>query len=151
MSVVMMPSFDMDSINSILKDDEMWPRVSANGQDKDSFYMMPVSGHLYVKAFYENNLCGFYHLSPLTESAFEIHANILADYRQYSKALSRGILDWCKNSLPAKTLVAHIPEHRKDVIGHTLSMGFKEVGIIPGAAMNNGVYVAVHVLARGNE
>lgn len=147
--ITMMPSYDMDTINDILKDKEMWPRVSAEGQDKNSFYLMPRLGDIFVKAFNDSDLCGFYHLHPLTESAYEIHANILKDYRHFSKDLSNGIIEWCKESLPAKTLVAHIPEHRKDVLRHTLSMGFKDIGLIPSAATNNGKLVSVHVLARG--
>lgn len=149
MNVSMIPSYDMDYMTAVLKDPEMWERSSAEGQNKETFYVMPKQGDIFVKAFIDGVPAGFYYLHPLTECAYQIHANILLQYRSYSKALSNGIIDWCKQSLPAKTLVAHIPEVYQDVYRHTLSMGFDDVGFIPNAAIKHGEPVGVHVLARG--
>ena len=149
MNVRMIASYDMDFMTAVLKDPEMWERSSAEGQDKETFYVMPKVGDVFVKALIDGIPVGFYYLHPLTECAYQIHANILFQYRSYSKALSNGIIEWCKQSLPAKTLVAHIPEVYQDVYRHTLSMGFDDVGFIPNAALNHSELIGVHVLARG--
>ena len=151
MSVLMIPSYDMDYMTAVLKDPEMWERSSFEGQDKDSFFILPRPTDIFVKALIDGVPTGFYWLHPLTECSYQIHANILLQYRNYSKELSSGIIDWCRHSLPAKTLVAHIPEVYQDVYRHTLSMGFKDVGLIPNAAIKHGEPIGVHVLARGLE
>lgn len=143
-------TYNMDFINQVLKDDEMWPRVSCDGQDKETFYKMPDGKEVFVIPVKDGISTGFYHLHPVTDAAWQIHANILKPHRKFAYELSEGIIKWIQESMPAiNTLVAYIPECFPDVIRHTSKMGFETTGYIPAATRKNGELVNVHILTRG--
>ena len=132
MAVSIIPSYDMDFINAVLKDEEMWPRVSLPGQDRDTFYMLPKPEDFFLVPVINNVRAGFYWIHPMGSDIYQIHANILKDHRINAKSISDALLNWCSENLPPtiKHLACFVPAKFKDVYYHCLKMGFSEIGTI---------------------
>lgn len=115
---------DIDKINSILKHDYIWPRVSDCGQSKEDF-VPPLDDAYYL---YEEGVLFILHPEG---DKWEIHCNVLPDYREKAELSAKEALRYGFIDLGAEEIVANIPEKYGSVYGFGLKF-MKDVGFING-------------------
>lgn len=115
-------TFDIDKINSVLKHPDIWPSVSDEGSDIETFEP-PMGDNHYL--FDEGVL---FILHPYDED-WEIHANVLPDYRNKAKEAAEETLEYGFIELKADRIIARIPEKYGNVYGFALKF-MKDEGYI---------------------
>jgi hypothetical protein len=118
------PTIDIDKINSVLKHDDIWPRIADKRQKKGDF-IPPTEGITYL--FEEGVL---FILHPNGDD-LQIHANVVPEFRSKANQAAREALRYGFVELGYNKIVAKIPEKYGNVYGFALKF-MKDVGFIDG-------------------
>lgn len=132
---------DIGLIESVLTDDEMWCRISEDGQSREDFKVLDKDEYLWIGVYAEGTFIGIYFFHPLNYTTLQIHAHILRDFRaDYAKLAGREIVKYFANDLPKnwQKLVAEIPTIYKNVYHYTKNQGFTDEGINRKSYTKNG-------------
>lgn len=132
-------TYDLEFINKVLNDPEMFPRISEDGQtgikitENDQLIWLEVEEKK-----------GLYLLHKLSESTMQIHAHILKPYREdVAKQSGKDVLKWFLDNIPERInkLIAEIGVIYPDVYHFTKKQGFKDEGINRASLLKDGVFV----------
>lgn len=115
---------DINQINSVLKHPDIWPLISDDDDDIDSF-IPPLGDNHYL---YESGVLFILH--PEGDD-LEIHANVLPESRGKAKAAAAEALNYGFNVLKTDRIVANIPEKYGSVYGFAKKF-MNDDGIIDG-------------------
>lgn len=121
----MLRTFNRQNIDSVLKHDDIWPKISYATQDRET-YTAPLGSNHYL--FEEGVL---YILHPKGDD-WQIHANVLPEHRHKAFAAGQEALAYAFNVIGAERVIAIIPTDCGNVYGFTLKSGMKDMGIIEG-------------------
>lgn len=132
----------------ILKDDEMFPRIAEDGILPEDFEIPMLDSSCYWLMLNEGVVIGVWCFYPVNSSTLNVHANILKEHREHSKATSDLVLNWFADHAPAQyvKLNAEIPVVYKDVYNFTKKVGFTDEGTNRASIMKGGVLVDQHRL-----
>ena len=115
---------DIDKINSVLKHDYIWPRVSDKGQSKDEF-TPPLDDVHYL---YEEGILIILHPDG---DKWEGHINVLPEFRDNADSAMKEGLRYAFVDLGADEIVTSIPEKYGSVYGFAVKY-LKDVGFADG-------------------
>lgn len=132
---------DIDYINSVIFDPEMWERCKDDQTDPN----IDLSKSLWLVASKNGERVGICSVFDESGCCLDIHINIPKKHRgRGTLAIGRAMIGWIKNhNISGKSkLVTQIPVIYRDVIQFALRLGFKKEGvnrqsvIIGGAAID---------------
>jgi hypothetical protein len=116
---------DIKKINSVLKHDFIWPRISDSGTDK-SVYMPPMSNNVH----YLHSDGILFILHPAGDM-WQIHANVTPESREHADAAAKEALRYGFEGLGIKVIFAAIPTKYPEVY-HFAKKYLADVGIVDG-------------------
>lgn len=139
------PTQDFERITEILTDDEMWPRISEDGQNKEDFVITENNGFLWFGVFSERGeMVGLFFFHYLNLSTFQAHIHILEKYRKdYSKCSIVGMLEYFTDKIDSRVnkIVLEIPVIYQDVYHFAKKYGFEDEGVNKESILKNGSFV----------
>jgi hypothetical protein len=146
-SLIIERIFDVKKCLDILTDDHIFDSISEDGATFDVLEV-DVIKHYWLGIYEGIDLIGVFLLRPIYSECLDVHIHILKEYRKYWKSAGAAIIEWCKENVPNKTLHTNIPVFCKNVRYFVLSLGFKEVGVIPSVWKKNGKMNDMSIFTR---
>jgi RimJ/RimL family protein N-acetyltransferase len=125
----------------ITEDDELWNRISEDGNKKEDFKLQENHYFWWIGCFNKRGvLVGLFWLHHVNNSSIQIHAHVKKEYREeYSFKCGKEIIKYfAKNFKSYNKLIAEIPVIYQDVIKFTLKFGFKFEGTNRKSVLKNG-------------
>jgi len=139
--------FDVKKCLDVLTDSHMFDSISEDGATFEDL-KVDVINHYWLGIYEGINFIGVLLLRPIYSECFDIHIHILKEYRKHFKRAGLAIIEWCKESIPNKTLHTNVPVFCRNVRYFVLSLGFKEAGIIPKVWKKNGIMNDMYIFTR---
>jgi len=134
----------------LISDSELFNRIGDGSISYENFSMP--ENHIYVGAFDDEDLIGFYWMHHENSVTVQIHANILLKHRDKSSQATRGIIDFIYEMMPNIHKVnAKIPTCYPDVYKHAIKHGFKDEGLDRLSSVRDGVLYDQHILGLTRE
>lgn len=139
---------DLLALENLLKNTELWDRITEDGIDKQSFKIPENNNLVWIGYYNKNDLIGCFDLHPLNMTTLQVHINILEEFREeHSFECGVKILEYFVDTEKNwQKLFASIPVMNKDVYHFTKKFGFIDEGINRLSASKNGVLVDQHNL-----
>ncbi len=137
------PAEKIDDLDIILKDPELFDRISEDGQKVEDF-IVPFDQHnLYFLAFNDGELMGVYHLHAHNQSTLVLHCNILEKHRDHATEAGHLVYDWIIEECPEQIqkFIAEIPVVYPEVYYYAKKFGWKDEGINRLSAKKRGQLV----------
>jgi len=131
MNIRLARSENMEEIESILKDPEIFARIAEDDIEPWE-YEIPIDGNqCYMMIYVDDKPIGVWNLYPVGSSTLNIHCNILKEHRIHAMEAGRLIVHWFAHNAPKQyvKLSAEIPQIYPDVYYFTKKFGFKDEGI----------------------
>ena len=128
-------SRDFDLIDSIIKDVELFDRISEDGVDPDEYQIN--QGSVYYLIYKGDEVAGVWDLHHVNSAMVQIHANILQQHRDCAMDAGRLIVEVFAESSYQK-MVAEIPFLYPDVYHYTKKFGFVDEGVNRLSIMKKG-------------
>lgn len=139
--------FDVKKCLDVLTDAHMFDSISEDGATFEDL-KVDVINHYWLGIYEGINFIGVLLLRPIYSECFDIHIHILKEHRKHFKSAGLAIIEWCKESIPNKTLHTNVPVFCRNVRYFVLSLGFKEAGIIPKVWKKNGIMNDMYIFTR---
>ena len=139
--------FDVKKCLDILTDDHIFDSISEDGATFDVLNV-DVINHYWLGIYERSTLIGVFLLKSIYSECYDVHIHILKEYRKYWKSAGESIIQWCKENIPGKMLHTNVPVFCKNVRYFVLSLGFKEVGVIPTVWKKNGKMNDMSIFTR---
>ena len=138
-------SDDYEKITKILTSDEMWPRISEDGQKKEDLVIEPSPVFIWLMIRTDRGKClGLFYLHYLNLSTIQGHIHIIKEYRaRYAGAVGKAMLKWIDKELDSRVnkIIAEIPVIYKDVYHYVKKHGFSDEGLNRQSILKNGKFV----------
>ncbi len=116
-------TFDTEKINSVLKHEDIWPRIANEDKDIDAFDP-PMGDNHYL--FADGIL---FILHPQGDS-WQIHANVTPEKRDKAYQAAEESLEYGFKEIGASRIVCKIPVKYGNVYGFALKAGMIDKGVI---------------------
>lgn len=122
-------SSDIALIESVIKDPEIFARISEDGVSIED-YEIP-ENVTYLLILKDTEIIGTWCIYPTNKTTLNIHCNILESHRHHGKEAGKLILEWFvdRTSINYQKLNAEIPLIYPEVYHYTKKFGFKDEGI----------------------
>lgn len=141
----MIKRIDANQVKLILADKELFNRVSDDSMTYDQF--TPPHNGIYLGAFHDGVLVGFWWLIPDNAITIDVHCNILKKYRNLSGLLVdefyRYVID---NFKATNKLTCKIPTTYTDVYKFTKKHGFADEGLDRQSVKKSGKILNRYIL-----
>jgi hypothetical protein len=135
MNCRLVESRDFDLVDSIIKDPELFGRISEDGVDPDTYEVS--AGSVYYLIYKGDELAGVWDLHHVNSVTVQIHANILKQHRDCAMEAGWLIVDVFDKSRYQK-MIAEIPFMYPDVYHYTKKFGFLDEGVNRLSIMKQG-------------
>ena len=134
-------SEDKDEIEQIVKDPEIFARISEDGHDIDSYNIS--MDNCYLLVCLDERAIGVWCLHPANSSTLMIHLNMLKEFRNYGKEAGALIVQWFVETCPQQyqKMNAEIPMTYPEVYHFTKNQGMVDEGINRKSIMKAGELV----------
>ena len=132
---------DIDLINTIMFDDDIFDTVSEDGTTKDR-QRFDVYNEYWLKVLVNGELIGLYNLHHTNQSTLEAHVHILKKFRtDYSADSILKIYKWLVENCGSEVVkfISSIPVIYPNVLMFCLSNGFTHEGVNRSSYLKNGV------------
>ncbi len=128
---------DMEFVTHVIH--TLWDSVSDDGASIDTW--APSPDWTFLEIQHRGERIGIYEIHPLNTITYQLHANILPQYRKLvtydiSKAVHKWLIENCRPN--ATKFVACIPACFPNVIEYALGSGWKCEGVMEKAYLKNG-------------
>jgi len=126
---------DFDLIrNFIVSDNELWNRVSEDGNNKEDFIISENPFFWWIGCYSKSDvLVGIFWMHQTSSNiCLQVHAHVKKEHReQHAYECGENTLIYFVEKMPKKyvKLIAEIPEIYQDVIHFTLKFGMKKEGV----------------------
>ena len=119
-------TYEVSLIRDILMEPEIHARIT---DDSHAQLDIDVDAESWVKMVVDDEIIGVYCLHPLNRWTLQIHAHVLAQYRdKHALDTGKAILKWFLEHTDYLKIVAEIPVCFPDVLKFTQKFGFKVEG-----------------------
>jgi hypothetical protein len=121
----------VEEVEAILKDPEIFERISNHGQSVDDFNAPVEEGNSYLMIHAGEDVAGLFHLHRCNGSTLEVHCNILKDHRDKAGAAGFELMKWLDDDCPDcyVKFIAEVPKVYPEVYHFTKKFGFIDEGI----------------------
>ncbi len=140
----MRPVYDKATICQVLRHGEVFPFIGDSGTSPD--WEPVLVEHVYYLMPQSNDACFMVH--PHSRLVWEIHAAVLPESRKQSLRFMREAIQWVREHLPAKCLVAYVPQGNYRALALAKAVGGKITGFLPRSWQRDGSYVGQHMLTK---
>lgn len=135
---------DYDEIKRILYNDEMWARISEDGQKKD--LDLEGRGLEWYGFVGDNKVIGIFLAHKVFKYTLQVHVSVLEEYRdKYAIMCGKDVLNHFVQSDNHK-MVASVPAIYHDVYRFTKKMGLIEEGINRRSYFKNGKMIDQYLM-----
>ena len=132
---------DIDLINTIMFDDDIFDVISEDGTTKEG-QRFNVYNEYWLKVLVGDELIGLYNLHHTNQSTLEAHVHILPKFRkEHSKSSILKVYEWLIDNCDEDVVkfISNIPAIYPNVLKFCLSNGFKHEGINRKSYLKNGL------------
>jgi len=140
---------DRELAAAVIRDPEMWERVSEDGQVREEFGPQDIPEDFKIVAVRTpHGTAGVYMLHEVEDGIWQLHANILHQFRErYAAESGDAIMKWMDEHLPESAVLAMavIPVTYPDVMAFAQQRGFTDMGETT-STMKNGKEVENRLL-----
>ena len=130
---------DMDLIESIIKDPEIWERASEDNIGSDTFKPMYDDYCHWLICRDNHTIIGIIYIHSETSVSFDMHIYTIKEHRKKGKEMTLLFFKWFLEKTNANKLNASIPVFYPEVINFALNVGFKEEGLNRESYAHNGL------------
>lgn len=127
---------DFERINVLLKDDRIWPHISCDRCNKESF--SAPEDAIYLGAYDENENAGFFIVHPVNSVTLEIHTVIDPSFWGKSLVFTKQVIEWIFNETNALKIITFIPEYNIKAKKLAEKSGMILEGIVSCSFLKNG-------------
>lgn len=129
--------YDYSEILPIINHDAIWDCICEDGINS---YIPDLINEFWVCIYSGPTNIGCYRIHATGAICYEIHAFIIPEHRKkHSMDASRLILEWAvKNVHGLEKIFCKIPSLYKNVVAHTVNMGFSREGSRTECFLKNG-------------
>ena len=139
--------FDVKKCLDILTNEHIFDSITEDGATIEDL-KVDVINNYWLGIYKSMTLIGVLLLRPIYSECYDIHIHILKEHRKNGKRAGLAIIEWCNKNIPNKTLHTNIPIFCKNVRHFVVSLGFKEVGVIPKVWKKNGKMNDMSIFTR---
>lgn len=130
-------TFSAELIHALLTHPDILPSIS----DQDSpelkeEYINPEKS-LYMLVICEGKIAGLFMVDSHNSTLFEVHTNILPNFRNRSLDACRSLWRWLCANTNMQTLITQVPKPNQPARRLALAFGMQDFGLIPKAWKSN--------------
>lgn len=114
--------------------DRIWDDISFEGAEREQF-SPDLNEGWWIEIRKDDELVGFYNVSPLTDGVLTMHPNILPEYRRrYTALITKGVAQWMQRHIPSHytKLMADVPTNRPGAMKYADKVGMSAERVIYG-------------------
>ena len=127
-----------DLAEKIIKEPELWGRVSEDGQDDKTFKIEDRPEYLWLGIFNGTMLIGCFFFHQENQSTVVIHIQIIEEFREhFAFDAGKAAIEWFSKS-KFKKMVTQVPVIYQDVYHYAKKFGFLDEGINRASYSKNG-------------
>ena len=132
---------DIDTIKTVMTDEEMWERISEDGQDRNDFEALIDDSFHWIGLYCGDILFGISLIHPHNTSTGVAHINILKPYRR-DHGLQGGLMSLqYATGLEYHKYIAEVADVYPEVVGFIKKLGFIQEGLNRKSIMKGGKLV----------
>ena len=147
--------YDMDYVEEVLCDGEMWKRIAEDDQDIEDFTTEAINDNWrFLELLTPDGSIGMFILHPVNVTTCKIHAHVLKKFREkYAVEAGWAMMWWMNNHLPVRVrkIIAEIPTVHQDVYHYTKKFGFIDEGVNRKSILIDGEVVDQYYLGITRE
>lgn len=128
---------DLDRVNSLMKDDRVWPHVSCDRCDKET-YSAPEDG-IYLGAYDDEVNAGFFLVQPVNSVTLEIHTVIDPLFWGRSIEFAKQVILWIFENTETLKIITLVPENNKKAARLAERSGMLLEGVVTKSYLKDGV------------
>ena len=139
--------FDYPLIHSVVRDPEMWDRVSEDGQSPEDFVMEKDNGIRFFGAFADGEFVGQFMVHAENKTTLQVHVQIIQEHRaKHAKSAAVEFIRHFAYQEPYHKLNTLIPIIYPQVLAYTKCCGFTAEGVNRKSYLKNGHIIDQHIL-----
>jgi RimJ/RimL family protein N-acetyltransferase len=133
---VIRPMDDMQRINELLRDPRIFPHISCDRCDIETF-LAPENG-LYLGAYDGDTNVGFFIIQQVNSVTVEIHTIIDPSYWGKSIIFAKEVLEWIFSETTMSKVITFVPEYNRKAASLAERAGMEIEGVIKRSFLKNG-------------
>ncbi len=127
---------DMIRVNSLLKDERVWPHVSCDRCDIDSFEAP--DNAIYLGAYDGEENAGFFIIQPVNSVMVEIHTVIDPKFWGRSVEFAKEVVQWIFSETNVLKIITFIPEYNVKAKRLAEKAGMILEGVVTSSFLKDG-------------
>lgn len=132
MAISVIPCFDADLLTAIIAHPGIYPYVSDDSSPSAEDFRAVVAPPLIWLLIQHNEApAGAFLLHPHNLALWEVHTNILPEFRSYSLDACKACWEWVTANTPCNTLMTYVPKPNKPARRLAKAFGMKDFGYLP--------------------
>jgi len=139
--------FDSELLTKIIANKGIYPYVSDDGSPKREDFKAIVGDPLvWLLIKYNEAPAGAFLLHPHNLSLWEVHTNVLPEYRDHSLEACKACWEWLTTNTPCSTLMTYVPKPNKPARRLAHAFGMSDLGYLPKCWLKNGEYQDLYLM-----
>lgn len=130
------PMNDMDRVNSLLKNEKIWPAISCDRCDLETF--AAPDDAMYLGAYDGDVNAGFFIIQPVNSVTVEIHTIIDPSYWGRSIEFTKQVINWIFTETNVMKIITFIPEYNLKAKKLAEKSGMVLEGIVSNSFLKDG-------------
>lgn len=131
----------VDEAALVLKNDELFDRISEEGQQIEDFIIPFDDQNVYMMVYWDDCAIGLYHLHPHNHTTLNVHCNFLKKHRDHAKEAGKLLYEWLIDECDFEKFITEVPFIYPEVYHYAKNFGFKDEGINRQSIKKQGQYV----------
>lgn len=127
---------DMNRVNSLLKNDQIWPAVACDRCDLETF--MAPDDAMYLGAYDGDINAGFFIIYPVNSVTVEIHTIIDPCFWGRSIEFTKQVIDWIFTETNVMKIITFIPEYNLKAKRLAEKSGMVLEGVVSNSFLKDG-------------
>lgn len=143
-------TWDLELILGVLHDPRVWTTIT---EDNVTEFIPDVIKEAWLCVFTEKEVVGLYRLHSVSQVAFEVHINILPEFRdEFATESVRLFYRWCLDNVPdCLKLQCTIPKKYRNVYLFAKAAGMTNEGFRRASYLKNGKLLGQNLLGITRE
>jgi RimJ/RimL family protein N-acetyltransferase len=130
-------TFDYDFVCAVTKHKKIWPWVSDDNTDFESYYPSDIAAYLLIEE--DGERVGYFAIRCVNSVCYEGHIAILPEAWGRSIHYMQEGIAWIFSNTECKKLIVMIPEKNKAVLSLAIKSGLEQEGVIRKSFLQSGV------------
>lgn len=137
------PAKTVEEVEVVLKDPEIFDRISADGQTLENFEIEFNDHNMYLMIDVDGECIGTFNLHSHNINTMMVHISILKNHRKHGNMAGQLFYEWIIRECDQKfhKFITEVPVIYHRVYEYTKRFGFKDEGINRASLKKNGRYI----------